>query len=136
MPTASISVPAERAFSVSTVTPAGQAKPVAAKPGSAELEHARAPAADVGGAAAGIAAAAAVAGAEIALAALVHAVDQFLAAAVQPVGATQDGHVDAAARNLVGAIVAEVVVGVQLVLQLAHRQLDHHRVVEEAQHLD
>src|SRR5690606_27427226 len=104
-------------------------KPVRGQ-GSAELEHARAPAADVGLAAARgavaararIAAAAAVAGAEIAGAALVHAVDQFLAATVQPVGAAQAGGVYPAALGLVRTVVAEIVVGVQLVLQLAHRQ--------------
>src|SRR6478672_1984266 len=144
IPIASINVPAERAFSASRVTPSGQAKPADANGGSAELEHARAPAARVRLAAArravtagaAVAAGLAVAAAVIALAALVHAVDQFLATAVEPVGATQGGRVDAAAAGFVRAVIAEVVVGVELMLQLAHRQFDHHRVVEEAQHLD
>jgi hypothetical protein len=42
----------------------------------------------------------------------------------------------AAALGFVFAVVAEIVVGLELVLELAHAQLDHHRVVEEAQHFD
>ena len=64
-----------------------------------------------------------------------HAVDQLLAAAVQPLGAAKRGRVGAKAAGFAGAVVAEIVVGIELMGQLAHRQLDHHRVVEEAQHL-
>src|SRR6478672_2735610 len=55
---------------------------------SAEGEQARTPGARIAGARGSVTAAAAVTHAHVALAPLVHAVDQFLAAAGQPVGAT------------------------------------------------
>src|SRR5690606_8360451 len=102
---------------------------------SSELEHARAPRAHVAAGATAVAAGTAVAPAHAALAAAaVHALDQLLAAAVEPLGAADLVRLQAAALGLVLAEVAELVVRVQFVLQLAHRQLDHDRVVEEAEH--
>src|SRR3546814_8267034 len=49
---------------------------------------------------------------------------------------SSDLRLDAALGRLVGAVLAEIVVGIELVAQLAHAQLDHDRVVEEAEHLD
>src|SRR5690606_31829049 len=83
---------------------------------SADTEHARpvgrgvAPALVAGGIA--------VAAAQLAVAAAVHAVDQLVAAGLQPVGAADLGRLQAAALGLVLAELAELVVGVQFVAQL------------------
>src|SRR5690606_27557098 len=114
------------------ITPA---VPARRRRGSLEGEHARAPGAHV--AALGtVAAAVAVADADVALAARTHAADQLVAAAFQPVGTAEAGRLDPALARLVGPEFAEVVVGVELVAQFAHAQLDHDRVVEETKHLD
>src|SRR5690606_35707113 len=109
------------------------------EPRLAELEHARAPgpriAASRGRA---VATAAAVARAQAATATTatgVHALDQLLAARIEPVGATDLLGFQATALGLRFAVVAEVVVGLVFMRQLAHRQLDHDRIVEEAEHL-
>src|SRR5690606_3961065 len=138
MPSASIAVSREEALSASTVVALRKITPLSAARrggGSLEGEHPRAPGARVAAPAA-VAAAAAVANAHAARAAGVHAVDQFLAAAFQPVGPADAGRVDAALGRLAGAVLAEVVVGIELVAQFAHAQFDHDRVVEEAEHLD
>src|SRR5690606_11217320 len=86
----------------------------------------------------GVAAAAAVARTQAATATPatgMHALDQLLATRVQPVGAADLLRFQAAALGLCLAVVAEVVVGLEFVRQLAHRQCDHDRVVEEAQYL-
>src|SRR5690606_7355488 len=67
---------------------------------------------------------------------LAHAVDQLDAARFGPLDALglEARDVDAAARRFVAAVGDEVLVGLDLVLQLAHAQLDHDRIVEEAEH--
>src|SRR6478736_2093486 len=101
---------------------------------SAEGEQPRSPGARIAARGA-VAAAAAVADAHVALTALVHAVDEFLSTAGEPVGATDLVRRQSATLGLVLAEIAEIVIGLDLVLQLAGRQLDHHRVVEETEHL-
>src|SRR5690606_8414911 len=133
MPSASIAVSREEALSASRLVALRKITPPSAARGDAgslEGEHSRAPGARVT-APATVAAAAAVADAHVALAAGVHAVDQFLAAALQPVGLADAGRLDAALGRLVGAVLAEIVVGIELVAQSTHAQLDHDRVVEE-----
>src|SRR5690606_34302244 len=109
------------------------------EPRLAELEHARAPGPRIAAPRGrGVAAAAAVAGTQAATATTatgMHALYQFLATRVEPVRATDLLRFQAAALGLRLTVVAEVVVGLDLMAQLAHRQLDHDRVVEEAQHL-
>src|SRR3546814_8101967 len=127
MPRASIAVLREEALSASRLVALRKITPLPAacgNGGSLEGEQPRAPGARVAAPAA-VAAAAAVADADIALAARVHAVDQLLAAALQPVGLADGGRLDAALGRLVGAVLAEIVVGIELVAQLAHAQLDH-----------
>src|SRR5690606_10882437 len=122
MPSGSIAVPRESALSVSRVMPGRHI------PASADPEQARPPGARVSAAA--VAAAVAVALAElraVALAAHVHALDQLVAAAVKPVGAAHGRRVGAALLRLALAVLAELVVGLELVAQLAHAQLDHDR---------
>src|SRR5690606_16304240 len=124
MPKASIAVLREEALSASRL---GVLRKITSLPaacrgdGSLEGEQPRAPGARVA-APATVAAAAAVADADVALASRMHAVDQFLAAALQPVGLADGGRLDAALGRLAGAVFAEVVVGIELVAQLAHAQ--------------
>src|SRR6478735_2904868 len=133
IPSGSIAVPRDIAFRAARWSPGrkiesrdGAGSAMRAR-GSAELENARTPAARVGLARGRVAAAAAVAGAEFAVAPHVHAVDEFVAARFQPVGAAQLRRLQAAALGFVLAVVAEIVVGLELVLELAHAQFDHHR---------
>src|SRR5690606_25072795 len=137
MPRASIAVSREEALSASRLAVRRKITPLSAAcrgGGSLEGEQPRAPCARVAAPAA-VAAAAAVADADVAPAARAHAVDQLLAAALQPVGLADGGRLDATLVRLVGAVLAEIVVGIELVAQLAHAQLDHDRVVEETEHL-
>src|SRR5690606_761261 len=138
MPSASIAVLREAALSSARPEPARKITPAAParrRRGSLEGEHPGTPGAHVAALGA-VAAAAAVADANVALAARAHAPDQLVAAAVQPVGAADAGRLDAAPRRFEGAVFAEIVVGVELVAQFAHAQLDHDGAVEEAEHLD
>src|SRR3546814_5352132 len=94
MPNASIAVLREEALSASRLVALRKitSLPAACRSnGSLEGEQPRAPGARVTAPAA-VAAAAAVADADIALAARVHAVDQLLAAALQPVGLRSEEH--------------------------------------------
>src|SRR3546814_19810976 len=93
MPNASIAVLREEALSASRLVALRKitSLPAACRSdGSLEGEQPRAPCARVAAPAA-VAAAASVADAAVALAARVHAVDQFLAAALQPVGLSAGG---------------------------------------------
>src|SRR4249919_600451 len=99
---------------------------------SAHAQHARTPGRGV--AAARVAGAVAVAGAGLAIAAAMHAVLQFLATRFQPIGAADAGRIHAAAGRFALAVFAEFVVGVDLVLEFLHADLNRDRVVEIAQH--
>src|SRR5690606_7710256 len=133
MPSGPIAVPRARAVRVPPVPPG---RNIAAATASAEAEQARAPGAGVAGAAVAAAVAVAEAEAAVAAAAAAHALDQFVAAGVQPLGAADRGGLHAALARLALAVLTELVVGLELVAQLAHAQFHHDRVVEEAQHLD
>src|SRR5687768_8785501 len=126
MPSGSIAVPRHIALSASRLLPSrnmrvapGGADPGADRPPrSAELEDAGAPAAGVGrGRLRGVTAARAVAAAEFALAADMHAVHEFVAAHFQPLFAAEGLRVQAATLRFTLAVVAEIVIGVELVLQ-------------------
>src|SRR5690606_33794213 len=99
---------------------------------SADAQHAGPPGAGV--TLALIARAAAVAGADIAVAAAVHAVDQLVATRLQPVDAADLGRLQAAALRLALGEIAELVVGIELVLELLDAQLDGDGVVEVTEH--
>src|SRR5690606_9674620 len=118
-------------------SPAGDGRAPARAAASGQLEDAGAPAraAEVA-ALARVAARTAVAGADatVAVAARMHAVEQFLAPALEPVGAADARRVLPAPDGFGLAVVAEVLVGVELVLEVARAQLDHDRVVEVAEH--
>src|SRR5690554_5003070 len=103
-------------------------------PWSAHPENAGAPARCGVVAAAGIAAGGAVSGTEIAFAALVHAVLQFHATRLEPIRRAHGGRIQAKAARLAFTEITEVVVGFDLVLEIAHAQLDHDRVVQIAQY--
>src|SRR3546814_9472367 len=136
MPNASIAVLREEALSASRLVALRKitSLPAACRSnGSLEGEQPRAPGARVTAPAA-VAAAAAVADADIALAARVHAVDQLLAAALQPVGLADGGRLDAAPGRLVGAVLAEIFLSIELVEHIAHAHLVHRRVIEGDAH--
>src|SRR5690606_42029065 len=101
MPSGSIAVPRDRVLRVSTVT---SGRNIAAATASAEAEQARAPGAGVAGAAVAAAVAVAEAEAAVAAAAAAHALDQFGAAGVQPLGAADRGGLHAALARLALAV--------------------------------
>src|SRR3546814_20590055 len=112
MPNASIAVLREEALSASRLVALRKitSLPAACRSdGSLEGEQPRAPCARVAAPAA-VAAAASVADADVALAARVHAVDQLLAADLQPVGLADGGRLAAALGRLVGTVLAAIVV--------------------------